>query len=264
MPLLTGITGLPQLQWGPVTLTVKGAQLEPPVALKTPAVLKTRSPILIKAKQDRYLLPDDDGYVDALLANIRHKADLLGLPGDAELEVLEAGRRRLFTVSGGIRIGAIATLRIDAAPSDHRVTRLGSRAVQHPGLWIGEVTAAVPARPALTQSMMAYGPSPSTGPGVPIGQATPKGSSVRSSSRDTAGVGLHHRWLRSTTGGGALRDLWCGSTKSASTRTTTRAATRSSTAATPPGAPGLVRRSARRTRAALGTVSCGSGPGHVP
>lgn len=114
--LLAGVTSRRELQWGPVTLTVKGAQLEPMAGPESSTVLETRSPILVKAGENRYLLPDDDGYVAALLANIRHKADLLGLPGDASLEVLSAGPRRRYDVSGGIRIGATAKVRLDADP----------------------------------------------------------------------------------------------------------------------------------------------------
>lgn len=114
--LLAGVTSRSEICWGPFSLTVKGAQLEPLVSPGSPAVLETRSPVLVKAKEDRYLLPDDDEFVPALLANIRHKADLLGLPGDAELEVLAAGPRRRFDVAGGIRIGATAKVRLHADP----------------------------------------------------------------------------------------------------------------------------------------------------
>lgn len=114
--LLAGIASRRELRWGPVTLTIKGAQLEPTTSPESSAVLETRSPLLVKAKEDRYLLPEDDEFVGALLANIRRKADLLGLPGDAELEVLAAGPRRSYQVSGGIRIGATAKVRLDADP----------------------------------------------------------------------------------------------------------------------------------------------------
>ncbi|MFI6163912.1 CRISPR-associated endoribonuclease Cas6 [Micromonospora haikouensis] len=114
--LLAGIASRRELKWGPVTLTVKGAQLEPTAGPESSVVLETRSPVLVKAKEDRYLLPDDDGYVGTLLANIRRKADMLGLPGDAALEVLAAGPRRRFEAYSGIRIGAAATVRLDADP----------------------------------------------------------------------------------------------------------------------------------------------------
>lgn len=114
--LLASLASRRELKWGPVTLTVKGAQLEPTVQPESSAVLETRSPVLVKAKENRYLLPDDDGYVAALMANIRHKADLLGLPGDAGVEVLSAGPRRRYDVYGGIRIGATVKLRLNADP----------------------------------------------------------------------------------------------------------------------------------------------------
>jgi len=114
--LLAGVTSRRELRWGPVTLTVKGAQLEPTAGPESSTVLETRSPVLVKAKENRYLLPEDDEFVGVLLANIRHKADLLGLPGDADLAVLAAGPRRRFEVSGGIRIGATAKVRLDADP----------------------------------------------------------------------------------------------------------------------------------------------------
>lgn len=114
--LLAGIVSRRHLQWGPAVLTVKGAQLEPFPNNESPAEVETRSPIVVKVKDDRYLLPDDSGYVEALRANLRHKADLLGLPGDVELEVLAAGRRRRFDVAGGIRVGATAKIRLHADP----------------------------------------------------------------------------------------------------------------------------------------------------
>ncbi|WP_434740699.1 CRISPR-associated endoribonuclease Cas6 [Micromonospora sp. SH-82] len=114
--LLAGVTSRRELQWGPVTLAVKGAQLEPLTDPESPTVLETRTPVLVKANGDRYLLPEEDGFVAGLAANIRHKADLLRLPGDVEVEVLAAGPRRRFDVSGGIRIGATATIRLHADP----------------------------------------------------------------------------------------------------------------------------------------------------
>jgi CRISPR-associated endoribonuclease Cas6 len=114
--LLAGIVSREQLRWGPITLTIKGAQLETLPAAESSSVLETRSPILLKAEGNRYLLPDDPGYAAALLANIRHKADLLGLSSDAELEVVAAGPRRRFEVSGGLRIGATAKIRLSADP----------------------------------------------------------------------------------------------------------------------------------------------------
>lgn len=114
--LLAGVTARRELRWGSVTFAIKGAQLEPLPAEESSAVLVTRSPVLLKTKEGWYLLPGDDGYLGALLANIRHKADLLGLPGDSEAELIDAGPRRQFEVSGGQRIGATAKVRITADP----------------------------------------------------------------------------------------------------------------------------------------------------
>lgn len=114
--LLAGIVSRKELRWGPVTLAVKGAQLEAPPAAESSTVLTTRSPVLVKAEGNRYLLPGDPGYAEGLLANVRRKADLLGLPNDAELEVVASGPRRRFEVSGGLRIGATATIRLSADP----------------------------------------------------------------------------------------------------------------------------------------------------
>lgn len=112
--LLAGLAGREHLQWGPVSLTVKGAQLEVPASGEGSAVLVTRTPVLVKAEGNRYLLPQDPGFADGLAANIRRKADLLGLPGDAVVEVLETGPRRGFEVAGGKRFGATATVRLVA------------------------------------------------------------------------------------------------------------------------------------------------------
>lgn len=73
------------------------------------------SPVLVK-HESRFLLPGDDFYADRLAHNIRHKADVLGLPGDAAVEVVDGGPRRGFDVAGARRIGATVRLRIAAAP----------------------------------------------------------------------------------------------------------------------------------------------------
>lgn len=115
--LLASVAGRTELRWGTVTLTVKGVQLEPTGSGdESEVVLDTRSPVLVKRSVDRFLLPEDDGYVEALRQNIRHKADLLGLPGESEVDVLEAGPRRRYEVSGGLRIGATVKLRCAADP----------------------------------------------------------------------------------------------------------------------------------------------------
>lgn len=115
--LLKGIAGRKELQWGALRLPIRGVELEwPPDHRYGEAEFVTVSPVLVK-KDSRFLLPCDDGYVDRLTHNLRHKADVLGLPNTLEVEVLNAGPRRVFEVGNAKRVGATVRLRIAAAPS---------------------------------------------------------------------------------------------------------------------------------------------------
>ncbi|MBN1173576.1 MAG: CRISPR-associated endoribonuclease Cas6 [Micromonosporaceae bacterium] len=114
--LLAGVTRRERLQWGPLTLTVEGTKLEVPAEPVDSALLTCCTPVLVKADGGRYVLPQETGFVEALSANTQRKADLLGLPGDVDLEVVTSGPRRAYEVSGGTRFGATATLRIHADP----------------------------------------------------------------------------------------------------------------------------------------------------
>jgi CRISPR-associated endoribonuclease Cas6 len=114
--LLRGLSGLSELRWGGTSLSVLGTDLEwPPDFSSGEAVFDTASPVLIK-KDSRFLLPDDDAFAERLVHNLRHKADALGLPNELEVEVLNAGPRRVFDVAGAKRIGATVRVRIVAAP----------------------------------------------------------------------------------------------------------------------------------------------------
>jgi CRISPR-associated endoribonuclease Cas6 len=68
-------------------------------------------------KDLRFLLPDDDGFTERLMHNLQRKADMLGLPGEVEVTVLDAGPRRVFDVAGAKRIGATARLRVAGDPA---------------------------------------------------------------------------------------------------------------------------------------------------
>jgi CRISPR-associated endoribonuclease Cas6 len=115
--LMKGLAGRKELRWGPLGLAVRGVELEaPPDHRQGRAEFATISPVLVK-HDSRFLLPGDALYADMLRRNIRHKADVLGLPGDADVEVLDAGPRRGFEVGGARRIGATVRLRIAAAPA---------------------------------------------------------------------------------------------------------------------------------------------------
>lgn len=114
--LLKGVAGRKELRWGGLSLTVKGVELEwPPDYVSGVAEFASASPVLVK-KDSRYLMPGDEAYAERLAHNLRHKADVLGLPNDVEVEVLEAGARRVFDVAGARRAGANVRLRVAAAP----------------------------------------------------------------------------------------------------------------------------------------------------
>jgi CRISPR-associated endoribonuclease Cas6 len=114
--LLAALAGRSELWWGSVTLSVKGVRLNG-VATHPDgvAVFETVSPVLVK-REDLYLLPDDPHFQEGLAHNLRHKADVLGLPNEVEVEVLDSGPRRRFDMPKGFRIGATAQVRVTAAP----------------------------------------------------------------------------------------------------------------------------------------------------
>jgi CRISPR-associated endoribonuclease Cas6 len=114
--LLRGLAGLRVLQWGGTRLMVLGMALEwPPDFSSGQAVFATASPVLVK-KDSRFLLPGDESFTERLVHNLRHKADVLGLPGDVEVEILNAGPRRVFDVAGAKRVGACLRVRLAGDP----------------------------------------------------------------------------------------------------------------------------------------------------
>lgn len=115
--LLAALSGCTELRWGGVKLAIKGLQLESaPDHSSGVGVFEAVSPVLVK-HGDRYLLPGEPHYEDRMLHNIRHKADVLGLPSAAGLTVLEAGPRRRFDVQGAARIGATVKTEVRGAPA---------------------------------------------------------------------------------------------------------------------------------------------------
>jgi CRISPR-associated endoribonuclease Cas6 len=114
--ILKGLAGLKEMRWGGARLAVRGIEFEwLPDHGSGQADFLTMSPVLVK-KDSRFLLPGEGGYAERLVHNIRHKADVLGIPNEVDVEVLDAGPRRVFDVAGAKRIGANARLRITAAP----------------------------------------------------------------------------------------------------------------------------------------------------
>jgi CRISPR-associated endoribonuclease Cas6 len=114
--LLRAVSGLDELRWGGARFSVHRADLEmAPDHSSGQTDFLTVSPVLVK-RESAFLLPDDEGYIDRLTHNLRHKADVLGLPNHVEINVLSAGPRRVFDVAGAKRVGANVRLRITAAP----------------------------------------------------------------------------------------------------------------------------------------------------
>jgi CRISPR-associated endoribonuclease Cas6 len=114
--LVRAVARRAELRWGQVTLAVRGVAVPAvPDHRGGQAEFVSTTPVLVK-HESRWLLPGDDCYLDRLSHNLRHKADLLGLPRHCDVEVLSAGPRRRFDVRGGFRIGAEVRLRLSAEP----------------------------------------------------------------------------------------------------------------------------------------------------
>lgn len=114
--LLAGLAGQTTLRWGSADLAVRGVELEhaPDVAAGE-VRFTTATPVLVKYR-DAFVAPDQHGFHGALVHNLCHKADLLDLPSDVELEILDAGPMRRFQVGEGPRHGATLSVRIAADP----------------------------------------------------------------------------------------------------------------------------------------------------
>jgi len=115
--LLKGIAGRRDIRWGAALLGVKGVALEPPPDFSSgEAVLSTMTPVLVKL-DDRYIFPEHPRYAEVLVRNLAHKADVLGLPNQVDVEVLSAGSRRKFLVQRAPRHGCTIKARVSAAPA---------------------------------------------------------------------------------------------------------------------------------------------------
>jgi CRISPR-associated endoribonuclease Cas6 len=114
--LLAALPGRSRIDWGSVSLAVRGVQLESTSDFSAgEAVFESVSPVLVK-HADRFILAQDPNYVAGLKHNIAHKADLLDLPSRVDVEVLGTGPPRMFQVQGAPRAGATARVRVMAAP----------------------------------------------------------------------------------------------------------------------------------------------------
>jgi CRISPR-associated endoribonuclease Cas6 len=114
--ILTGLAARREIRWGSVVLGVKGVLLEPPPECASGEMtVSTVTPVLIKF-EDRYIFPDHPRFVEYLVRNLRHKAELLKLSNQVEAEVVSSGPPRKFLVQGAPRHGCTMVARISAAP----------------------------------------------------------------------------------------------------------------------------------------------------
>ncbi len=114
--LLAGAAIRRDIRWGSVPLNVRGIQLEPlPDHSAGETIFTTVTPVLVKF-EDRYLHPDHPQFAERLLHNTQHKADVLKLPNEVEMDVLSAGPPRKFLVQGAPRHGSTVRVRVRAAP----------------------------------------------------------------------------------------------------------------------------------------------------
>ncbi|MEU0805512.1 CRISPR-associated endoribonuclease Cas6 [Streptomyces sp. NPDC005970] len=112
--LIAALAARQELQWGEATLRIRGINIDvPPPVAGGEVELVTATPVVIK-HESRYLLPEDRLFLDRLQHNLDRKADLLELPAPQDLQVMDSGPRRRFTVRGAPRIGAVVRLRMTA------------------------------------------------------------------------------------------------------------------------------------------------------
>ncbi len=115
--MLAGLVGRPSLRWGSAELTVRGVEIEAvPDHSTGKAVFATATPTLVKF-EDQFITPDHPQFQQRLEHNLRHKADVLGLPNDVELEIQSFGAVRHFLVQGAPRIGCAIVAEVTAAPT---------------------------------------------------------------------------------------------------------------------------------------------------
>ncbi|WP_333766494.1 CRISPR-associated endoribonuclease Cas6 [Streptomyces sp. IBSBF 2435] len=115
--LVAALAARTEIMWGPVCLRIRGFTVDIGVPTKAAggAELATATPVVIR-HEGRDLLPGDEHFVERLVHNLAHKADVLGLPAPSGLRVLDAGPRRRFMVRGAPRIGAQVRVELDADP----------------------------------------------------------------------------------------------------------------------------------------------------
>lgn len=100
-------------------LTLRDINLKPPLAIKSDRVtFKTISPVLVNCKgnSDRYLMPDDEGFIDGLEHSVRECAkEFLGQENIGfAFELINRPRRKVVRHYGGNMSAFTGVFRIDA------------------------------------------------------------------------------------------------------------------------------------------------------
>ncbi|ASO21529.1 CRISPR-associated endoribonuclease Cas6 [Actinoalloteichus hoggarensis] len=130
------LTRTDTLDWGGTALRLHDAELLPPPDFTAgTAEFQTETPVALRRlpSPDRPptpegepvrlpplpdLLPYEEGFAEALTANLRRKLDTLGLDPDITIdEITPTGPKRAFTVGDGRQTGATANVRLHGAPT---------------------------------------------------------------------------------------------------------------------------------------------------
>lgn len=122
------ISGQQVLDWGGVALRVQElALIEPPSFSSGRAVLRTRTPVVMKGSghdedgkrttRQAWLLPGEPEFDAYFEQNLRRKAETLDLDPAIQLERIGwVGPKRSFAVSNGSKVGAAIEAEVAAAP----------------------------------------------------------------------------------------------------------------------------------------------------
>lgn len=126
------LSGQRVIDWGGVAFQVGNVQvLEPPPFAAGFARLHTATPVVLKGSgrdvdgqrvtRQAWLLPTDPEFPVYFVANLRRKAETLGLDPEVTLEQITwVGTKRSFAVSDGLKTGAAVEVELRGAPETLR------------------------------------------------------------------------------------------------------------------------------------------------
>ncbi|AUS77484.1 CRISPR-associated endoribonuclease Cas6 [Actinoalloteichus sp. AHMU CJ021] len=115
-PMAAALHRHDSLRWGRTVLRVREVRVETAEPTAGGEVeLTTATPVLVKY-DNQFIEPTHPAFLGRLAHNLRHKADVLGLPAPQDLVLVDSGPRRRFLVQGAPRIGAVIRVRLSADP----------------------------------------------------------------------------------------------------------------------------------------------------